>query len=505
MDKGIKYALGAVGIFIAGGIFAAAIISAFHPKDTEATLKEDVYRYAGVTEGTTLLAPAQAQTEAAAQQEAPSAAKFAVTAAAKGTPWSEDGLSVQEIEFNFTNNSDTEVTDWTGTVEFDTEVKGLNSWNDTFTYEGKKVGISPIEWNKTVKPGETKTINFHLKTATPVSVTNAGVTTNAGSGGMEQPKTGESTAPAVIASAEDPSKTPVGQHGQLSVSGTKIVDEHGTPVILQGVSTHGIAWFPQYVDKEGFRTLRDTMGVNTIRLALYSSPNEGYSSAMHQKVINGVEYAKELGMYVIIDWHILGNGDPNTDKAAAKNFFTEMTAKFKDNNNVIYEICNEPNGGVTWEGSIKPYAEEMIKLIRQQDDDAIIIVGTPTWSQDVDIAAKSPITGQKNIMYTLHFYSATHRGDLRNKLAAAINAGLPVFVTEFGISEASGAGSIDENEGTVWINYLRQNGISYVCWNLSNKDEACALIKSSVTKTSGWTDDDLTQEGKWLKKIYTTK
>ncbi|MBQ6555744.1 MAG: cellulase family glycosylhydrolase [Firmicutes bacterium] len=412
---------------------------------------------------------------------------------------------MQEIEFNFTNNSDAEITDWTGTIEFDTDVKGINSWNDTFNYEGKKVTISPIEWNKNVKPGETKIINFHIKTSLPVKVTSAAASTNAGNAEMSKPKTEENAKPSVIASNEDPSKTPVGIHGQLSVSGTKIVDKNGTPVILQGVSTHGIAWFPQYVDKEGFRTLRDTMGVNTIRLALYSSTNEGYSSAMHQKVINGVEYAKELGMYVIIDWHILANGNPNTDKAAAKTFFTEMTGKFKDYDNVIYEICNEPNGGTTWENDIKPYANEMISLIRQQDDDAIIIVGTPTWSQDVDIAAKSPITGQKNIMYALHFYSATHKQDLRNKLASAISAGLPVFVTEFGISEASGAGNIDEAEGTNWINYLRNNGISYVCWNLSNKDEACALIKSGVTKTSGWTDDDLTQEGKWLKKTYTTK
>ncbi len=504
MNQSTKYALGALGIFIAGGIFATAIISVFHTQNTQATLKEDVYRYAGVTEPASEPASeaARQQTQAPAQDTA--GGKFAVTASAKGTPWSEGDLTIQEIEFELTNNSDTEITDWSGVIEFDTEVKGLNSWNDAFEYEGKKVLISPIEWNKTVKPGETKKINFHLKTALPVNVVSASAATNAGDANMAQ-KPEEQKEPSVIATTEDPSKTPVGVHGRLSVSGTKIVDKNGTPVILQGVSTHGIAWFPQYVDKEGFRTLRDTMGVNTIRLALYSSPNEGYTTAMHQKVSEGVQYAKELGMYVIIDWHILANGNPNTDKAAAKAFFTEMTGKYKDYDNVIYEICNEPNGGVTWENDIKPYAVEMIDLIRSQDDDAIIIVGTPTWSQDVDIVSKSPITGQKNIMYALHFYSATHKQDLRNKLSAAVNAGLPVFVTEFGISEASGAGTIDENEGTNWITYLRNNGISYVCWNLSNKDEACALIKSGVSKTSGWTDNDLTQEGLWLKKTYTTK
>ena len=503
MNQSAKVALGALGIFIAGGIFATAIISSFHTQETQATLKEDVYRYAGETEAVTEPV-SQAQTEAVTQPAAQADAKYTVSAYVKGMPWSEGDLTLQEIEFDISNNSGAEITDWTGMIQLDNEVKGINSWNDTFTYDSKAILISPAEWNRNIKAGETKKLNFHVKSSGPVNVTSASAATNAGDIKMSQQQV-QQPVDAVIASSEDPSKTPVGIHGKLSVSGTKIVDQSGKPVILQGVSTHGIAWFPQYVDKEGFRTLRDTMGVNTIRLALYSSVNEGYSTAMHRKVTEGVEYAKELGMYVIIDWHILQHGNPNTDKEPAKAFFKEMTGKFKDYDNVIYEICNEPNGGVTWENDIKPYAEEMIDLIRQQDNDAIIIVGTPTWSQDVDIVAKSPITGRTNIMYALHFYAATHRQDLRNKLSAALGSGLPVFVTEFGISEASGSGGIDEGEGNNWINYLRQNGISYVCWNLSNKDEACALIKSNVTKTSGWTDDDLSQEGKWLKNIYTSK
>ena len=502
MNQSAKYALGALGIFIAGGIFATAIISAFRAQETEATLKEDVYRYAGETEAAfeqTTQQDSETATQAAAEQ---AVAQYTVNAFVKGAPWSEGNLTLQEIEFDISNNSGAEITDWTGMIQFDGDVQGINSWNDTFSYDGKAVLISPVEWNKNIKAGETKKLNFHLKTSGPVTVTSASASTNVGDIKMSQ-QPAQQTQQAVIATTEDPSSTPVGQHGQLKVSGTKIVDKNGTPIILQGVSTHGIAWFPQYVDKEGFRTLRDTMGVNTIRLALYSSPNEGYSTAMHQKVVDGVNYAKELGMYVIIDWHILQNGNPNTDKESAKAFFTEMTGKFKDYDNVIYEICNEPNGGVTWENDIKPYAVDMINLIRAQDNDAIIIVGTPTWSQDVDVVSQSPITGQTNIMYALHFYAATHRQDLRNKLATALGNGLPVFVTEFGISEASGSGGIDEGEGNNWINYLRQNGISYVCWNLSNKDEACALIRSGVSKTSGWTDDDLSQEGKWLKNIYT--
>ncbi|MCC8015538.1 MAG: glycoside hydrolase family 5 protein, partial [Eubacterium sp.] len=296
--------------------------------------------------------------------------------------------------------------------------------------------------------------------------------------------------------------TPLEKYGKLSVSGRNLVGADGNPVTLQGVSTHGIAWFPQYIDKEGFKTLRDNMNTDVIRLAVYSGINEGYSKDLYEKVDEGVSYARELGMYAIIDWHVLENGNPNTDKENAMEFFTYMAQKYCDNENVLYEICNEPNGDVQWERDIKPYAEEIINIIRQYDDDGIIIVGTPTCSQDVDIAAQSPIENQTNIMYAFHFYAATHGEALRSKLSYAVEAGLPVFVTEFGISEASGNSSINKEEADKWISFLRENNISCVCWNLSNKNEVCALINPECSKTSDWDYSELTDSGKWLFDTY---
>lgn len=245
------------------------------------------------------------------------------------------------------------------------------------------------------------------------------------------------------------------------------------------------------------------MGVNTVRLALYSSSNEGYTTQMHQKIDEGVKYATDLGMYVVIDWHVLGSQNPNRDKAAAEAFFKEMSTKYKNYNNVIYEICNEPNGDVQWERDIKPYAESMVKLIRANDNDAIIIIGTPTWSQDVDVVAKSPLQGS-NLIYAFHFYAATHGAQYRDKVSSAVNAGLPVLVSEFGISEASGNGSVNTAEADKWMTFLNERNIGRICWGLCNKDEACAIIAPSCQKTSGWTDADLSQTGKWLKKSYTT-
>ena len=290
---------------------------------------------------------------------------------------------------------------------------------------------------------------------------------------------------------------PVSQHGKLSVNGTNIVDKNGNIFQLKGISTHGLQWFPQYVNQEAFDYMRDEWKINTVRLAMYSAPNDGYTTDLHKLVSDGVEYAKNSGLYVIIDWHILSDGNPNINKASAINFFKEMSTKYKDYENVIYEICNEPNGDVQWERDVKPYAQEVITEIRKIDDDAIIIVGTPTWSQDVDVVAQSPITGFKNIMYTLHFYAATHKEYLRQKAMTALNSGLPIFVSEFGICDASGNGNIDINEANQWIDFLNQNNISWICWNLSNKNESSAILKNT-DKVTDWTEAELSDEGKWL-------
>ena len=290
---------------------------------------------------------------------------------------------------------------------------------------------------------------------------------------------------------------PVSQHGKLSVNGTNIVDKNGNIFQLKGISTHGLQWFPQYVNQEAFDYMRDEWKINTVRLAMYSAPNDGYTTDLHKLVSDGVEYAKNSGLYVIIDWHILSDGNPNINKDSAINFFKEMSTKYKDYENVIYEICNEPNGDVQWERDVKPYAQEVITEIRKIDDDAIIIVGTPTWSQDVDVVAQSPITGFENIMYTLHFYSATHKEYLRQKAMTALNSGLPIFVSEFGICDASGNGNIDINEANQWIDFLNQNNISWICWNLSNKNESSAILKNT-DKVTDWTEAELSDEGKWL-------
>ena len=313
------------------------------------------------------------------------------------------------------------------------------------------------------------------------------------------------TEPAVSEAPSVDDSTPYGQHGALHVENGKLTDADGNTVQLYGMSTHGIAWFPQYINYDSFRTLRDDWNTNCIRLAMYTAEYGGYCAGgdkeqLKQLVRDGVSYATELGMYVIVDWHILSDCDPNQNKDEAIAFFREMSETFADNDNVLYEICNEPNSGTSWD-SIKSYAEEVIPVIREQKPDAVILVGTPTWSQEIDKAAASPLTFD-NVMYTLHFYAGTHKDDLRNRLETCAQNNLPVFVSEFGMCDASGNGANDFDSTTKWLDLLNKYQISFCCWNLANKDESSIVFKAASTALSDWTDEDFNESGRWIREYF---
>lgn len=292
-------------------------------------------------------------------------------------------------------------------------------------------------------------------------------------------------------------------YGALSVSDGKLVDSHGKEVQLTGISTHGINWFPEFAAPETIASLRNNFGINVIRLAMYTSDYNGYcvggsdnQKDLMDKICSAVDAATENDMYVIIDWHTLNDENPNTYKAESIQFFGEMVRKYKGNDNVIYEICNEPNGDTTW-SDIKSYAKEVIPVIRNVDSDAVILVGTPEWSSDLESVRDDPLNF-KNIMYTYHFYAASHKDDARAELESALEAGLPVFISEYGLVSADGSGSVDTKEAKKWYDLIDEYKLSSCIWNLSNKDEGSALISADCQSTLDWKYEDLSEEGKYF-------
>ncbi|WP_208231315.1 cellulase family glycosylhydrolase [Brenneria izadpanahii] len=295
-------------------------------------------------------------------------------------------------------------------------------------------------------------------------------------------------------------KTPVQAHGQLSIAGGRLVDAHGNSVQLRGMSSHGLQWYGQYVNKDAMKWLRDDWGISVFRLAMYTE-EDGYiaDKSVADKVREAVDAAQSLGLYIIIDWHILSDGDPNKHKTEAKTFFNEMAERYGDSPNVIYEIANEPNGNVTWNKQIRPYALELTRTIRAKDPDNIILVGTGRWSQDVQDAADNPLP-DANTMYVLHFYAGTHKLSLRERLDDAQRRGIPIFVSEWGTSEAAGDGGPFLAESRIWLDFLNARGISWVNWSLSDKAEVSSALAPGASPSGGWTDADLTASGKFVRK-----
>ncbi len=303
-------------------------------------------------------------------------------------------------------------------------------------------------------------------------------------------------------SPSNENKTFVEANGKLKVIGSQLCNQKKEPIQLKGMSSHSISLFGRFVNLDTIKYLRDDWGITLFRAAMYTEEG-GYitNPDVKKKVQEAVQAAIDTGIYVIIDWHILSDGNPNIYKAQAKEFFKEMATLYGEYPNVIYEICNEPNGkDVTWNDSIKPYADEVIKEIRKIDADNIIIVGTDTWSQGINAVEKAPLDF-KNVMYALHFYSGTHKEWLRDRIDESLAKNIPVFVSEWGTSLANGTDGVYTAETMEWINFLDERKISWVNWSLCDKIESSAALLSSASSKGGWEDSDLSESGLLVKYI----
>ncbi|MBP5262574.1 MAG: glycoside hydrolase family 5 protein [Clostridiales bacterium] len=313
---------------------------------------------------------------------------------------------------------------------------------------------------------------------------------------------------------------PVPVHGQLSVNGTDIVDQNGEVYQLKGMSSYGINACANFFNADIVKTLAEDWGCSVLRLAMTTRGNSDDYTRDPEKYFNEmcdyINMCIDQGIYVIIDWHILYDGDPNEFKTESIDFFSRMSALYGENPNVIYEICNEPNGTrfddesapVDWSNCVKPYAQEVVAAIRANDPDNIIIIGTPTWSQDVDIASADPVTGT-NLMYTCHFYAGSHGQELRDKIVTANNNGCAVFVTEWGTTNDSGKGQLYVDETNEWIDFLNERNISWCNWSIggSNTEASNALkfqsqILTIEEKYAGhWPDEFLTSSGTLVRSL----
>jgi len=290
------------------------------------------------------------------------------------------------------------------------------------------------------------------------------------------------------------------QQGPLKVQGTQLVNEKGQPVVLRGMSFGWHNWWPRFYSAGTVKWLANDWKCTVVRAAIGVEPDQGYIknpawSKERAKAV--VDAAIKEGIYVIIDWH-----SHNINLEEAKSFFREMATTYGTHPNVIYEIFNEPDKE-TWQ-EVKDYSIELIKTIRSIDPDNIILIGSPHWDQDIHLAADDPITGFSNLMYTMHFYAATHKQWLRDRCDYALKKGLPLFISESAGMEASGDGALNIEEWTKWIEWAEDRKVSWITWSVSDKNETCSVLLPSASSEGNWKDSDLKESGlktrEWLKK-----
>ncbi len=287
------------------------------------------------------------------------------------------------------------------------------------------------------------------------------------------------------------------ENGSLIVEGAQLLDEKGNPVMLRGISSHGIAWYPEYANYRSLKTLKD-YGANVFRIAMYVEQSDGYleEPELNRKLLySAIENSLAADLYTIVDWHVLRDENPNRHAEEAISVFEEIAKRYGDEPGIIYEICNEPNGDTTYDDIIN-YAEKVIPVIRKYAPNALILVGTPRFCTSLSEAVENPIQ-YPNIMYTYHFYAGV--SDCKyaiEEISNGLENGLPVFISEWGLDDYR-----ETKEGQGWkdtvqfLDFLEEKNISWINWSLCNKDEGYSMISPNVDKLYGWKADEITDSG----------
>ncbi|WP_230769315.1 glycoside hydrolase family 5 protein [Sphingomonas sp. Leaf4] len=300
---------------------------------------------------------------------------------------------------------------------------------------------------------------------------------------------------ACAAPAAAPAGSPVALHGRLAVKGNRVVDAAGKPYAVRGMSLFWSQWQPRYYDPATVAWLVRDWRVSAVRAAI-GAQSGGYDTQPAAETARAeavIDAAIAQGIYVVVDWHA---HQPRADDAVR--FFSHIATKYRGVPNLIYETYNEPLPEHGWANVLKPYHVKVIGAIRAIDPQAFVVAGTRSWSQDVDEAAADPLPFA-NVAYTLHFYAATHKAELRAKADMALKRGIALFVTEYGTTAANGDAPIDAAETRAWWKWCARNGVSYLNWSVANKDEASAILKPTTQGVAEWREDELTESGRLVR------
>ena len=285
----------------------------------------------------------------------------------------------------------------------------------------------------------------------------------------------------------------------LHVEGSALLSSKGDTVVLRGISYGWHNLGPHLYNSSSVKNILKTSGSNLLRFSMgvddLTGPDgnvaEGYLSnpSLGWKCITEcTDAAIREGAYVIIDWH---SHEIHRKEAIA--FFDAVSRLYSGVPNVIYEIFNEPVND-SWH-DVKAYSEAVIDAIRANAPEAVILVGTPHWDQDIDLAVADPIKNRTNIMYTVHFYAGTHGQELIAKADKALEKKVPVFISECGAMESTGRGDFAWESWEQWLSWADKHSISMALWSFSDMEETCSMLLPSAKERGGWGDGEFSEWG----------
>ncbi len=286
--------------------------------------------------------------------------------------------------------------------------------------------------------------------------------------------------------------------GKLKLVENQLSDKDGNPVQLKGWSTYSINPY----DVEGCLgenqwELMKKYGANIVRLVLYAGDDNSYKNDRDKYkdlVKNSIKELAEKNMYCLIDWQKSDPTasdyifDPNDYLNDARDFFNDISKFCFENeyNNVLYEICGEPNCGWT---KIKTYAESVLPVITANQPNAIVVVGTDQWCQKIVEPVSNPLSSKwkKNVVYSFNYDACNHYsllGDFRyaQKL-------IPVFVSEWTAMKFNGDGPFCADNSDLLMAYCdkQQSAPQVVSWCIGNwgkKDKATSFFVGSCAEGS---------------------
>ncbi len=411
------------------------------------------------------------------------------------------------------------VSNWTLGFTFpDGGQRVVQGWSATWQQSGSAVTARSLDYNGTLGTGASTTVGFNGSwtgsNPNPTSFTLNGTVCTGGTSTPPPSTPPPSTPPPPTTppptTPPPTGTTPVAINGQLQVCGVNLCNQYGRPIQLRGMSTHGLQWFANCYTDASLDVLANDWRSDLLRISMYVQ-EQGYETnpaGFTNQVNTLVDKAEARGMYALIDFHTLTPGDPMYNLDRAKTFFANVSARNAAKKNVIYEITNEPNG-VSW-STIRDYAEQVIPVIRANDPDAVVIVGTRGWSSlgvseggNSDEIVNNPVRAQ-NIMYTFHFYAASHKDNYRNEVQRAASR-LPLFVTEFGTVTYTGDGAVDTASSNAWLDLLDRLKISYANWTLSDAPEGSAALRPGTCASGSFSGTSvLTESGAYMRERIRT-